>query len=122
MNTVDEPAPQSGLVPLAELVEPERLRALGPSPSPAALRALLPRGWVPAEDGRHARRDLRLFFREGWILVLCLIVFGSVGAMFLVGAMPRGWSGVLRVLALLGAVGLAAGLAGPMITRTLRRS
>lgn len=109
-------------VPIAELVDPERLRALGPAPSPASLRALLPRGWVPAEDGLHARRDLRLFFREGWILVLCLIVFGSLGAMFVLGALPRGWSGVLRVVLLIGFVWLAAGVAGPLITRALRRS
>lgn len=109
------------LVPIAELVDPERLRALGPHPSPSALRAALPRGWVPAEDGLHARRDLRLFFREGWILVLCLLVFGSVGAMFVLGAMPRGWGGVLRVLALVGFVWLAAGLAAPLITLALRQ-
>lgn len=108
-------------VPITELVDAERLRALGPAPSPAALRALLPRGWVPAEDARFARRDLRLFFREGWILVLCLVVFGSIGAMFVLGAVPRGWSGVLRVLALVAIVWLAAGLAGPLITRALRR-
>lgn len=108
-------------VPLSELVDPERLRALGPCPSPAHLRALLPRGWVPMADGRHARRDLRLFFREGWILALCLVVFGSLGAMFVLSAVPRGWSGVLRLALLVGAVALAAGLAGPLITRALRR-
>ena len=106
-------------VPIAELVEPERLARLGPAPSPAELRALLPRGWVPAEDGL-ARRDLRLFFREGWILVLCLCVFGALGAMFLLGAMPRGLGGALRVLVLALVVWLAAGLAGPLITRALR--
>jgi len=108
-------------VPLHELVDPERLRALGPSPSPAALRALLPRGWVPAGDGLHARRDLRLFFREGWILVVCLVVFGALGAMFVLGAVPRGWSGALRVLGLVAVVWLAACIAGPLVTRALRR-
>jgi len=109
-------------VSLHELIDPARLRALGPSPSPAALRALLPRGWVPCADGLHARRDLRLFFREGWILVLCLVVFGSLGAMFVLGAVPRGWDGVLRVVGLVAIVWLAAGLAGPLITRALRTS
>lgn len=107
---------------LDQLIDPERLRALGPAPTPTALRALLPRGWVPAGDGVHARRDLRVFFREGWILLLCLVTFGSVGASFLIGAMPRGWSGALRVLVLLAVVSLAAGVAGPLITRALRRS
>jgi len=106
-------------VPIGRLVDPAALRALGPSPSPARLRALLPRGWVPAEDG-YARRDLRLFFREGWILVACLLAFGALGAAFLVGAMPRGWSGFLRLGALLALVALAAGVAGPLITRAVR--
>jgi len=109
-------------VPLHELVDPERLRAIGPAPSPATLRALLPRGWVLSEDGLHARRDLRLFFREGWILAVCLVVFGSIGAMFVLGAVPRGWGGALRVVGLVAIVWLAAGLAGPLITRALRRS
>jgi hypothetical protein len=108
-------------VPLEELVEPDRLRALGPAPSPRELRALLPRGWVPDEDGRSARRDLRIFFGEGWLLALCLVVFGTVGAVFVLGAVPRGLAGVVRVLLLLVAVGLAAGVAGPMITRALGR-
>jgi hypothetical protein len=106
-------------VPLHELIDAERLRTLGPSPSPAALRACLPRGWVPAGEG-FARRDLRIFFREGWILVLCLLVFGSIGAMFVLGAVPRGWSGALRVVGLVAIVWLAAGVAGPLITRALR--
>ena len=108
-------------VPIRALVDPERLRALGPDPSPARLRALLPRGWVPDADREYARRDLRLFFREGWILLLCLVAFGSAGAAFLFGAAPRGWSGVLRVLGLVAAVWLAAGIAGPLITRSLQR-
>ena len=110
------------LVPLEELIEPEHLRALGPAPNPAALRAALPRGWVPAEDGRHARRDLRLFFREGWILVLCLIVFGSLGVMFLLGAMPHGTRGLVRLGLLVVLLWAAAAVAGPRITRALRRS
>lgn len=108
-------------VPLARLVDGERLRALGPAPSPASLRALLPRGWVPAGDGVHARRDLRLFFGEGWILLLCLLVFGALGAFFVLGAMPRGWPGALRVALLIGLVALAGGIAGPLITRALRQ-
>lgn len=109
------------LVPLAELIEPERLRALGPSPTPGALRAALPRGWVPAEDGLHARRDLRLFFREGWMLALCLVTFGALGAAFLLGAMPRGPRGFLRLGLLVLLLWAAAGLAGPRITRALQR-
>jgi hypothetical protein len=108
-----------GRVPLAELVDPARLAALGATPHPAELRALLPRGWVPAEPG-YARRDLRLFFREGWMLVACLVVFGTLGAAFLLGAMPRGLGGTLRLGTLLVVVALAAGVAGPLITRAVR--
>ena len=107
-------------VPIAELVA--AVRALGEAPSPRELRALLPRGWVPEDDGLHARRDLRVFFGQGWMLALCLVVFGSVGAVFVLGAVPRGWSGVLRVLLMLGVVWLAAGIAGPLITRALKKS
>lgn len=108
-------------VPLAEVLSPEELAALGPTPSPRALRAALPRGWVPSEDGRHAERDLRLFFREGWILVLCLVVFGTLGGMFLAGAMPRGLAGLARFAGLVLMLVVAAGLVGPLITRALAR-
>jgi hypothetical protein len=76
---------------------------------------------VPDEDGRTARRDLRLFFGEGWLLLLCLVAFGTVGAVFVLGAVPRGVAGVVRVGVLLLVVALAAGLAGPLITRALHR-
>jgi hypothetical protein len=108
-------------VPLAELLGPEELAALGASPSPRDLRARLPRGWVPCDDGQHAERDLRLFFREGWMLVVCLLVFGSLGAMFLAGALPRGWAGVARFALLVGLLALAAGVVGPLVTRALTR-
>jgi len=105
---------------ISELVEGERLRALGPEPSVHELRKALPRGWLLEADRVHARRDLRLFFREGWMLALCLLVFGALGALFLLGAAPRGWSGVLRLIGLVAAVALAGGIAGPVITRALR--
>jgi len=108
-------------VPLAELLSQEELAALGPAPSPRALRGVLPRGWVPCDDGLHAERDLRLFFREGWILVLCLIVFGALGGMFLSGAMPRGLAGLVRFAGLVLLLVLAAGVVGPYITRALTR-
>lgn len=108
-------------VPIEELLEPARLAELGDPPHPARLRAFLPRGWVPDDDDpRFARRDLRLLFREGWMLALLLVVFGTVGGLFLIGAAPRGWRGVLQLLGLLAVVALAGGIAGPMITRALR--
>jgi hypothetical protein len=41
--------------------------------------------------------------------------------LFLVDAAPRGSSGVLRLALLAGAVALAGGLAGPLVTRALHR-
>ncbi len=107
--------------PISELVPPQTLRTLGPEPSPRALREALPPGWVLEPDRIHARRDLRLFFRQGWLLVLCLLVFGSVGALLLLGSAPRGREGVLRVLASVALVWFAGGIAGPLVTRALRR-
>jgi hypothetical protein len=112
-------APQ--LVPLEELLDLEALRARHHPLTPRHIRAALPRGWALADDGRHARRDVRLLFREGWILILGLVVFGSVGAGFLWGAMPRGWGGLLRLALLVGLVLVLGGLVAPLVTRTLHR-
>ena len=87
----------------------------------ASVQAALPRGWVLAEDGRTARRDLRLFFREGWILVVGLVVFGAVGFAFVWGGVPRGWSGALRIGLSVLVVLAVGGLAAPRITRALFR-
>ena len=62
-----------GIVQVRELVD---LDSIGPEhrpPTPAELRAALPRGWVLEPDGEHARRDVRLFFRESWILLVGLL-------------------------------------------------
>ena len=107
-------------VPVAELVDLERLRAAGPL-TPRRLREALPRGWALEPDGQHAHRDLRLLFREGWILVVGLVVFGSAALAFLWGAMPRGWAGVLRLAGLVAVILVVGGLVGPWITRSLRR-
>ena len=109
----------SELVPLENLVDADALRAA--RGRPADLRAALPRGWVPADDGLHARRDRRLLFREGWVLIAGLVVFGAAGASFLWGAMPHGWSGVLRIGGLALAVALAGGIVAPIVTRALAR-
>jgi len=110
-----------GLVPITDLVD---LDTIGPDhrpPTPAELRAALPRGWVLEPDGEHARRDVRLFFREGWILVVGLVVFGGLVAVLFWQTFPNGWRGVLRLIGLLALVLLAGGVVGPMITRALNR-
>jgi hypothetical protein len=76
---------------------------------------------VLQDDGVTARRDLRLFFREGWILIVGLVVFGSVVAGMFLLTFPRGLAGILRLLGLIGLVLLAGGIVGPMVTRALNR-
>jgi len=108
-------------VPLSQLIDLAALTEDGRPPTPRRIREALPRGWALADDNEHAYRDARLLFREGWILALGLVIFGSVGLGFLWGAMPRGWAGVLRFGVLVGVVLLLGGLVAPMITRALNR-
>jgi len=120
MSAPSEPF-DPGLVPVSELVD---LDSIGPdhrSPTPAEIRAALPRGWVLEPDGERARRDARLFFRESWILIVGLVVFGGVVATLFWETFPSGWRGVLRLIGLLALVLLAGGVVGPMITRALNR-
>ncbi len=108
-------------VPVGDLVDLARLTKDGESPSARALREALPRGWVLEPDGRTARRDWRVMAREGWILVLALIVFGSVGLGLLWHGFPRGSSALARLGILLAIVVVAGGIVAPMVTRALHR-
>jgi hypothetical protein len=108
-------------VPIEELVDLARVGQAGRAPTPAELRAALPRGWVLEDDLCHARRDARLLFREGWIQVVGLLVFGGVGATFLLDAVPRGWVGLARLVLLVAAVLLVGGVVAPLVTRALHR-
>jgi hypothetical protein len=108
-------------VPLSQLIDLAALQVDGRPPTPRRIREALPRGWALADDNEHAYRDARLLFREGWILLVGLVVFGSIGLGFLWGAMPRGWNGVLRFGLLVGTVIVLGGLVAPMITRALNR-
>ncbi len=112
---------ERALVPVSELVDLERLNASGRSLTQRTLREALPRGWALAEDGEHAYRDRRLLFREGWILILGLVIFGSIGLAFLLDAVPDGWHGMLRLVSLLVLVLLVGGFVAPRITRALNR-
>lgn len=104
--------------PVAELVD---LESLGPDPSLRALRAALPRGWVLDDDGSTARRDLRLVFREGWILIFGLVSFGACGIGLFLMSFPRGWSGWLYALVLIVSLLVIGGLVAPMVTLALNR-
>ena len=103
-------------VPIEELIEPG---VLGPDPSQRAIRAALPRGWALNDDGKTARRDLRLLFREGWILVVGMVVFGSVGVGLFIMSFPRGASGWFYALGLVVVLLLIGGLIAPAVTRAL---
>ena len=108
-------------VPVEDLVDLAALRQDGRGPSPAKLRAALPRGWVLEDDHLHARRDARMIFREGWILLVGLVVFGSAGIGLFYMTFPRGWTGIVRALILLAALLVIGGLVAPMITKALNR-
>ena len=109
------------LVPIEKLLDLDELRAAHRTLAPRHIRAALPRGWALADDHRHAYRDLRLLFREGWILIVGLISFGAVGGAFLWGAMPAGWGGVLRALMLVAITLFLGAVVAPIITRALQR-
>ncbi len=108
-------------VPVEQLVDLAALREGGRAPTPHRIREALPRGWVLDADGETARRDLRVMAREGWVLLLGLVCFGAVGIGFLWNAFPRGWSGFVQTLALVGLVMFAGGIAGPVVSRALVR-
>ena len=110
-------------VRIEELVDLRRLeRESGRPPTPAEIRAALPRGWVLDEDGRTARRDARMLFREGWMLALLLVCFGGVAAGVFAWGFPRGGSGWIRLAVALAVLLVAGGIAAPVLTRALTRS
>ena len=108
-------------VPVSQLIDLAALRDNGRPPTPRRIREALPRGWALADDNEHAYRDVRLLFREGWILIVGLVVFGSIGLGFLWSGLPRGWDGVLRFCVLVGVVIVLGGVVAPRITRALNR-
>ena len=108
-------------VPIEDLVDLAALRDDGRDPTPTQLRQALPAGWVLDEDGRHARRDLRVLARDGWVLLIGLVLFGAAGFFLFWDSFPRGWRGLGRFAVLIALVLFAGGLAGPMITRALKR-
>ena len=108
-------------VPLEQLIDLSALRKDGREPTPTRLRQALPPGWVLDEDGQHARRDLRVLARDGWVLVIGLVLFGAAGFYLFWDSFPRGWLGLGRFGMLILLVLFAGGIAGPMITRALLR-
>jgi len=122
MSGAPPPAdPRRERVPISELIDLDALQADGRELNPREIRAHLPRGWVLDPDHLHAHRDVRLFFREGWILLCGLVIFGAIGGTFVWGGLPEGWEGILKLLLALVLLVVAGGVAGPTITRTLGR-
>ena len=108
-------------VPVSELLDLERLGPEHREPTPAEIRNALPPGWILEDDGITARTDLRLFFRQGWILALALVSFGTVVLGVFWSTFPSGGRGILRFATLIAVVLLAGGLVAPRITRALTR-
>jgi len=108
-------------VPIEDLID---VSAVGPGtrpPSPRELREALPRGWALDDNNRTAHRDVRLLFREGWILVIGMALFGAGALFFFQSVLPRGFAGFLRFGAVVVAVLLVGGLVGPLISKALLR-
>lgn len=108
-------------VPVEELIDLASLRSDGRPPTPKQIREALPPGWALSEDNVTAFRDGRLFFKDGWVMILGLVSFGVAGLGFFWFAMPRGWAGFGRLAATIGIVAVAGGLVAPLITRALNR-
>ena len=108
-------------VAIEELVDLARVGPGTRRPTPREIRAALPRGWVLEEDGLHARRDVRVLFREGWVLALGLVSFGAAALGFFWWSAPRGAGGFVRFAVAVALVLLAGGVVGPLVTRALTR-
>jgi hypothetical protein len=109
-------------VQVSDLIDLDALsRARGRPPTPAEIRAALPRGWVLDQDGVHARNDWRLLFREGWVLVVGMACFGAAGTALVWSGLPSGWAGLAKLAAIAGATLVAGGIVAPMVTRSLAR-
>ncbi|MDA1264381.1 MAG: hypothetical protein O2816_04805 [Planctomycetota bacterium] len=108
-------------VPIEQLVDLGSLRSDSQRPTPKQIREALPPGWVLEQDGLHARRDLRVLARDGWVLVIGLVLFGGAGFFLFYDSFPRGWRGIGRFGFLVALILLAGGIVGPMVTRALIR-
>jgi hypothetical protein len=115
-------APRGPLrVKVADLIDVTRVRRDGRAPTPAELRAALPRGWVLDDDGEHAVRDRRLLFSQGWVLIVGMVVFGAVALGLFWSTFPRGWRGLTRLGLLIVAFVVIGGIIAPLVTRALHR-
>ena len=104
-------------VPIERLIDAERVAG---KPR-REVQAALPAGWVLDPDGRTAHRDMRVMFREGWVLVCGLVLFGAAGLGLFWQTFPAGWSGLARFAILIGILILVGGLVAPIISRALYR-
>ena len=104
-------------VPIERLIDAERLAG---KPRPE-IQAALPTGWVLDRDGRTAHRDARVMFREGWVLVCGLVLFGAAALGLFWQTFPSGWSGLARFAILIALLILIGGVVAPIISRALYR-
>lgn len=108
-------------VPVEQLVDLSRVGPGTRPPTKRELRAALPRGWALDDDGTTAHRDARLLFREGWILVVGMVCFGTVALYWFQDTLPKGWAGLGRFALAAGAVLLVGGVVGPLISKALMK-
>ena len=67
------------------------------------------------------RRDGRLLFRDGWMLVLFMICFGAAAGGIFWWSAPRGSAGWIRFGIAVLIVLVAGGIVAPMVTRAIYR-
>jgi hypothetical protein len=108
-------------VPVEQLIDLSNLGTSERGPTPREIREALPRGWVLEEDGVTARSDARLLFKEGWVLIAGLVVFGAAAIALFWTTLPHGASGWLRLAILIAVLLVAGGIVGPIVTRALNR-
>ena len=106
-----------GVAARTALVEHEIVGIRVCTPHPIDLDARVPQARLLS--GIEVHRDARLLFREGWILLLGLVLFGALGSVFLAGGLPRGLGGILRLGVSAVVLVLVGGLVAPWITKTL---
>jgi len=67
------------------------------------------------------RRDGRLLFRDGWMLILFLVCFGAAAGGIFWWSAPRGGAGWIRFGVAVLLVLVAGGIVAPIVTRAIYR-
>ena len=77
---------------------------------------------IPIDESTEPpRKARRLFYDEGWVLLIGLIAFGAAALGLFWMVLPSGPAGFLRLAAMAGVLLLCGGLIGPLVTRAIRK-